>query len=212
MPLPTSNLRQVSTGAIKTGNNERAGSIDPSESSTTSSFPVKRVCSLSIHDDARNDVSVNLDHFPGENIKVGDLMQITASNDTANTSLDNDEPQSCNHGRNGQSSNNHDFTPSNVNARGSSQQWKHDYSEPASSLSQRYVFAVKNMSSEQKTKRPDCQVRWSKSPHRLCLNPTTFVGFCIQAHCRKIWPEEPEQDLIHFCEFNLKKTYGFWDR
>ena len=148
MPLPSSNIRQVSTENVTTG--QDAGS--------TSQVKLKRVCSVSIHDDSRNDVSVNLDHLQGSNIKVGDLMQIKSLTGAANTSIDGSGSRPLGQGRSGPSCADNDFYSPSANSRGSGQKHKHDHSELTSNLSERFIFAVKDMSSEQKTKQPGCQV------------------------------------------------------
>ena len=87
-------------------------------------------------------------------------MQIMALNGPVNPSMDNSGSQSMSVRRADQSSTDDEFIPSNANPRGQTQQRKHNHSELASDLSQRYVFAVKDMTSEQKANQPDCQVRY----------------------------------------------------
>lgn len=163
MPLQSSHLRQVSTGNATAGQDkwdesriERFSNL--SKSMNTSQVQLKRICSLSIHDDPRNDAFLNLDRFLSDNIKVGDLMQIVALNGNANTSMDSSGPQLHGQGRSGQSCIDNEFNPSTANARGPGQKQKHDHLELTADVSQRFIFAVKNMTFEQKTRQPECQV------------------------------------------------------
>lgn len=163
MPLPSSHLRQVSSGDATAGQDQRNGSrmessTHLSQSLSTSQLSVKRICSLSIHDDTSIDVFVNLDRFLGDNVKAGDLMQIIALNGAAYTSTDGSGPQLPSQAKNDQPCTDNEFTPSTANARGPGQNRKHDHPELTSDLSQRYIFAVKNMTSEHKVKHPECQV------------------------------------------------------
>lgn len=163
MPLPSLHLRQVSTANVTAGQDvldkfRTETFSSPSKSVSTSQVQVKRVCSLSIHDDLRIDVSVNLDRLQGNNIKVGDLMQIKALNGAANTSMESSGSQLPYQGKSGPSCADNEFYSSTTNSRGSGQKQKHDHSELTSDLSQRFIFAVKDLSSEQKMKQPGCQV------------------------------------------------------
>ena len=163
MPLPSLHLRQVSTGNVTDGQDaqdksrtETFGKL--SKSVSASQVQMKRVCSLSIHDDMRNDVLVNLDRLQGDNIKVGDLMQIKTLNGAANPSTESIGSQLHGQGRSGPSCADNEFYSPTANSRGSGQKQKHDHPELTSDLSQRFIFSVKDMSLEQKTKQPGCQV------------------------------------------------------
>lgn len=163
MPLPSLHLRQVSTGNFTSGQDvqdkyrtETFSNL--SKSASTSQVPLKRICSLSIHDDSRNDVLVNLDRLQSDDIKVGDLMQIKAFNGPANTSMDTSGSQLYSQGRGSTLCPDNEFYSPTANSRASGQKQKRDRSEPASDLSQRLVFAVKDMSLEQKAKQLGCQV------------------------------------------------------
>lgn len=163
MPLPNSHLRQVSTGNATAGQGVRDESrpetcSNLSKSLNASRVQLKRICSLSIHDDPRNDAFVNLDRFQSDNIKIGDLVQIKAMNGAANTSVDGSGSHLHSQGRSGQSCTDNELHASTANSRGSGQKPKHDHPELTSDLSQRFIFAVKDMSFEQKTKQPGCQV------------------------------------------------------
>ena len=145
------------------GQDQRNGSriessTSPLQSPCTSQLSMKRICSLSIHDDTSTDVFVNLDRFAGDNVKAGDLMQIIALNGAAYTSTDATGPQLPSQGKNDQPCTDNEFTPSTANARGPGQNRKHGHPELTSDLNQRYIFAVKNMTSEHKVKHPECQV------------------------------------------------------
>lgn len=103
-------------------------------------------------------MSVNLDRLQGGNIKVGDLLQIKTFNGAANTSMDSSGSQLLGQGRSGPSCADNEFYSPSANSRGAGQKHKHDHSELTSNLSERFIFAVKDMCSEQKTKQPGCQV------------------------------------------------------
>lgn len=168
MPLPSLHLRQVSTGNVTDGQDVQDKSRTEtfrnlSKSAIASQVQLKRVCTLSIHDTLRNDtlrndVLVNLDRFQGDNIKIGDLMQIEPLNRAANPSTDSSGPQLHSQGRTGPSCVDNEFYSPTANSRGSGQKQKHDHPELTSNLSQRFIFAVKDMPLEQKTKQPGCQV------------------------------------------------------
>ena len=163
MPLPSSHLRQVSTGDTVAGQNVRdeprtEAFSNLAKSVTVSQLQLKRICFLSIHDDPRNDALLNLDRFRTDNIKVGDLMQIKALNGAVNASMDTGGSQLHSQGRSGQSCADQEFNSSTASSRGPGQKQKHDHPELTSDLSQRFIFAVKDMPFEQKTKQPGCQV------------------------------------------------------
>jgi hypothetical protein len=187
MAFVGSHLRQVSKGDAAAEQDGQSGLDDCGEESfahvpqlsSTSKVSLKRVCSVSIHEDIRNDVLVNLDHFSGDKIKAGDLMQIIPFNGASNTSTDSrPQPHAPSHGRSNQSYPDQKLAPSTANARGLGQNRKEHYPELPSDLDQRYIFAVKNMTSEQKVKQPECQVcctsltmpRTSK-PDNRCRSP-----------------------------------------
>ncbi len=190
MAFGGSHLRQVSMGDLAAEQDGQSGLDDCGEESfahvpplsSTSKVSLKRICSISIHEDIRHDVLVNLDHFLGDSIKAGDLMQIIPFNGASNTSTDS-RPQSHapSQGRSNQSYPDQKLAPSTANARGLGQNRKQHYPELPSDLGQRHVFAVKNMSSEQKMKQPECQVCCASltipptsKPDNLCRSP--FLG------------------------------------
>lgn len=163
MPLPSSHFRQVSMGNPTAGPDVRGESRtdtfgNPSKPVSTPQVQFKRICAWSIHDDLRNDVFVNLDYFRSDNINVGDFMQIKALSGAANTSLDSSGSQLYCQGRSGQSYADKEFNPSTANSRISGQKQKHDHPEFTSDPSERFIFVIKDMPSEQKSKQPGCQV------------------------------------------------------
>lgn len=208
MPLPSLIARQVSTENVTNGQDAQHKSrtetfSSPSKSVSTSQVQLKRVCSLSIHDDSRhddsrNDVSVNLDHLQGSNIKVGDLMQIKPFNGAANISMNSSGSQLLGQGRSGPSYSDIEFHSPSANSRGSGQKQKHDHSELTSNLSKRFIVAIKDMSSEQKTKQPGCQVCCFLLVLRCNLFQSLMIllDFCFRAHCHKTWPEKPRPSIV----------------
>lgn len=166
--------------------------------------PMKHICCLSIHEDSRCDVLVNIDHFFGEKIKAGDLMQIRPLSGIANISTDSSglQPHAHGQGRSGQSSNDHELISSIGNVKGPSRNRNHDHPEHSSDLGQRYIFAVKDMTSDLKKKQPECQV-CSVSPattrNAKSEDPADF-GF--RAYCHQIWPEGPKPSSVLFCKLD----------
>lgn len=161
LPFRSSHLRQVSTGSSMTGQHGLTNSgLEALRSSAnfagwakSSNAPVRRLCSLWIHDESfsTEDVLVNLSQFPTDKINIGDLLQIMAIDESNKDTLDVNQFQSPSSNRGKKKDFSRDGEPSGI--RGTPH-----FNELRFDLSKRHVFVVKATSLEQNLKQPGLQV------------------------------------------------------
>ncbi len=173
-----SHLRQVSNGSSDaagiTPTAQDGDDILPETSTdnlagntATGTKLVDRVCTLSVHDESfcRDDVLLNVVHFPPASIAVGDLAEIVAvAAGTAVRDFQNAPPSMSGRG-------NESVPPSRTETQETSLGRDRSSSNPLSlgehksqangraiDPQKRHVFVVKDMSSEQRAKQPGLQV------------------------------------------------------
>ena len=95
-PLRASHLRQMSTGSSTTFHSAVQAEVTVPRAHVESTAPqarprssVRLLCNLSVHDEnfSTEDVVLNLAHFPGSDVKIGTLMQLTALKGTVEPSV-----------------------------------------------------------------------------------------------------------------------------
>lgn len=148
-PLRASHLRQVSTGSSTTFHSAVQADVTVPRAHVDSTAPqakprplVRLLCSLSVHDEnfSSEDVVLNLAHFPGSDVTIGTLMQLTALKGTVEASV---------HDRKSQNTAQKPIVASDV--------------QPESlDLNRHYVFTVKATSEEMLAKQPNVQISISR--------------------------------------------------
>lgn len=173
-PFRSSHLRQVSSGNSARLQNEldeprlnATGDPFACSQSAKSDLPVRRLCTLWVHDEvfSTDDVLVNLAQIHAENIKAGDTMQIVAlKNPSEYPSVDDEtqgQPESQGKRTKAPLDPKSTSTFSSVKRIGTGE--TNGFDEHLIDSTRRHLFTVKETSSNQNAKKPGLQVGFAKT-------------------------------------------------
>jgi hypothetical protein len=122
--------------------------------------PVERRCTLWVHEEqfAKDEVIINLDLFPKDSVKPGELMAIVAlKTDTGVRDFQDRSPTLKRGSDSTGASQKMDAGSADLKALRDSLDHQHD-----TDMDRRYLFAVKDMSKEMKAKHPNLEISIGK--------------------------------------------------